>query len=169
MKPSYVLYGILAGAVLIWLLSSLGTPEEGKIRAQLDKVAELVAKDGEEKALESADKARRLGELFTDEMVIALRPVGMEIHSPAELVRPFVGLRQGVDTLGVSFDVEELTVAEGHPTASMTARATVVGRGTQQNGRQAFRLKLAWKKVRGTWLIESFDVVEQLDGNLLSL
>ena len=169
MRKTYVLYGALAGAVVLWLLSNLATPDEAKIRRQLDRVEELIAKSGEEKALASADKARRLGELFTDDMAIRLRPVGQEIHSGAELVRPFVGLRHGMESIEVSFDVEELVVGADAPVATLSARATVTGRGSGRSGSESFRVVMAWKKVRGTWLIESFDVVEQLEGNLFGL
>lgn len=169
MSKTYLLYGVLAAAVVIWFLSTLGTPDETKIRRQLDRVEELIQKSGEEKALESADKARRLGELFTDDMRIFLRPVGQEITSGAELVRPFVGLRHGMDSIEVFFDVEELSVGADAPVATMTARATVSGRGSGRSGSESFRVVLAWKKVRGSWLIESFDVVEQLEGNLFGL
>ena len=169
MNKTYLLYGVLAGAVLIWLVRGWGTSEEAKIQAQLDEVASLISKDSDESALESADRARQLGELFTEEMVVHLRPLGMEIRTGAELVRPFVGLRSGMSQITLSFDVEELEVAESFPTAAMITRASVSGQGEARNGRESFRIKIAWKKVRGTWLMESFDVVERLEGNLFGV
>ena len=125
MRPSHYLYVILALAVVIWWFVSQGSDDEGAIRSQLDQIAELVEKQPGEKALEAADRARRLADHFTTEFEVELTPVGAKVSNSAELARPFVGLRRQAEDLRVSFEVEELEVAEDFPTASMTATASL--------------------------------------------
>ena len=166
MKSSRLLYGALAAAVLVWGLMSLGGDDESAIRAQLDRVSDLVSKEPGEKALESADRARRLVELFTEDFEVKLDPVGVRVANGPELARPFVGMRRQAERLDVSFDVDELEVADDFPTASMTATATVSGRVQGELRRESFRVVLAWKKQGRDWRIESLHVTERVDGGL---
>lgn len=163
-KRFYWLYGVLVLGVIAWWLSRESTSVQQVIEGRLDRVAELVSKESDESALESAERARRLGEMFDQEMLIELRPLGMEIRSVGELVRPFVGLRSQTGRLTVTFATEDFTAGVEFPTATWIGKATVVGQGGTLNGREVFRLEVEWKKVRGDWLIETLIVTERLDG-----
>lgn len=166
MKPTYLLYGALAAAVLVWWWVGLRSDDESEIRSQLDRVVELVEKQPGEKALESADRARRLAALFATEFEMELKPVGVRVTNSAELARPFVGLRRQAEELSVSFDIEDLEVAEDFPTASLNAVASLTGTVGGRRQSESFRVLFAWKKEGREWRIESLQVTERLEGGL---
>ena len=166
MRSTHWLYVILAAAVAIWWLVGLGSDDEAAIRSELDQIAELIGKEPGEKALEAADRARRLADHFTQEFEVELTPVGARVTNSAELARPFVGLRRQAQQLKVSFEVEELEVSEDFPTASMTAAAQLTGTVDGRRESASYRVHLAWKNQGRDWKIESLQVAERIEGGL---
>ncbi|MEM6796197.1 MAG: hypothetical protein AAF725_19645 [Acidobacteriota bacterium] len=160
--PSRLLYGVIALAAVAWFVASRAGGEEAKIRARLEQVRELVVKEAGEKALQSADRARRLGSHLTDPFVMRIEPAGLEIEQATALVRPFVGLRQGVESLEVSFSALEIEVAEGGSSARSAMRASLRATGDRAR-RGSYRVEILWR-LDGRWRIEHVDVADLPDG-----
>ncbi len=166
MRSSHYLYVILAVAAAVWWLAGLGSDDEAAILSELDRMAELIKKEPGEKALEAADRARRLADHFTSDFEVELRPVGARVTNTAELARPFVGLRRQAQELSVSFEVEELEISEDFPTATMSAAASLTGTVNGPRESATYRVLFAWKRQGGDWKIESLQVTERIEGDL---
>ncbi|MEO1085785.1 MAG: hypothetical protein AAFY88_16220 [Acidobacteriota bacterium] len=166
MKSTHVLLLSLLAAVGIWWM--LTSPGEGDaaIRARLDIVEQLLVKEADEKALESADRARRMAELLAPSFVLYLDPIHQEIRDPAALARPFVGFRQGVERLEVDFHGVEIDVdpdagrATSTMVVSLRSNGAAGGRSAGADGRRgAYDASIRWLR-NGDWLIEELKAVE---------
>ena len=112
MKTSYLLYGVLALAVGLWLLLPLGGGDEALIEGQIAELQRLVGKSAEETMLEATDRALDTVDLLTTEFEIRLDPVGAKIEDAAGLSRSFVGLRRRAQSLHLGIGSLEIEVLE---------------------------------------------------------
>ncbi|MEM1202133.1 MAG: nuclear transport factor 2 family protein [Acidobacteriota bacterium] len=168
MRVTHLLYALLAISILVWLVHSLGGGDEAKIEAQLERLGELVSKEEGEGGLQAAERAREVGDLLARSFEIRLDPVGQTVTDRKDLVRPFVGLRQRVQSLDVAFSNSDLEVDGDAGRARMAVQATVSGsRGGGGPTRERFQLEIDWLREGGDWRMETVRVTEREGGGLL--
>lgn len=164
MKATRLLYVVLVLAVGFWLWSRLGTGDEARIRAQLDRLEALVEKSSDETALEAADGARQLAELFTREFQLVLEPAGARVQDAAALARPYVGLRRQAERISMDISELEIGLAEDLPLADSTFVATLSATVNGQPRRASYPVTVRWRKERGEWRMEEIHVGHEVGG-----
>lgn len=164
MKPTHLLYAALVVAVGIWLWGQLGSDDEAAIRSQLARLGELVEKSAGETALESADRARQLSELFTRDFLAVLEPTGAQLGDAASLARPFVGLRRGASQVSMGVREVEIEVRESGQVADSRATVTLTATFDGQLRRGAYPLEVRWRRERGEWRMEEVRVGAEIEG-----
>ncbi|MEM8962205.1 MAG: nuclear transport factor 2 family protein [Acidobacteriota bacterium] len=161
-RPSTLLFAIVAAALLVWALGTF-TGEEGKVRRQLDRLGTVISKSQGENALATVDKASQLIQLFSDDLTVDLGPYNQVIADQRQLTRAYAGFRQSREDIRVGFSDTQIELGDPLPTASMTTTATLSASG-DGGGRGVYRLALRWRKVEGDWRIEHLEILEVLDG-----
>ena len=164
MTTNRVLLALLVAGVLIWAWFEFGSSDEAKIRAGFAAVADLISKAEGESALESADRARRLGERFLEPFTLQVDEAGVTVTERAGLIRPFVGLRHQAKTIDVDFSDLEIEV-DGR-VARAAARANVSGTFQGQARRASWQVRTRWRKTGRDWQLERFHVGERIEGGL---
>lgn len=164
MKTHHLLWIFLALAVAIYAFFTFGAGDEAKIREGFGEIAELISKQEGESALESADRARKLGRRFVDPFELVVDEAGVTVTDRASLVRPFVGLRHPAEWIDVSFS--EIEVEVTGESAVAAARASVSGRLRGRTDRASWRVDTRWRKEGGDWLLVRFHVGERIEGGL---
>ena len=164
MNANRLLLAALIVGVVVWAWLTFGSSDEAKIRAGFGAVADLISKAEGESALESADRARQLGERFVEPFTLQVDEVGVTVTQRAELVRPFVGLRHQARRIDVDFSDIEIEV-DGR-VARAAARADVSGTIGGSPRRGSWQIQTRWHKVGRDWRLERFHVGERLDGGL---
>ncbi len=163
-RASYLLYAVLAAAVAIWLFGRLGG-EERQIVKRLERLEELVEKDGAEGDLVAANKARNVGLLFAREFAIDLRgrARGAVTERP-RVAQVMLRYRSAPSRIELTFRDVEVELAEGGRSAEMTALAAASATTGGELQHRRFRLAFNWLKEDGEWVIRRAELVEELEG-----
>lgn len=164
LKLHHLIYAAIAVAALVLLFGRGGA--EGAIRRHLDDLAETIAKDGDEGGLALAERARRLGQAFTDGFVIALEPFAVEIRDRATLGRQFAAYRHGTQSIEARFTAVEIALGDSQRSATVLADAMLTARwqDARPPGRERYRLRFDYLLDRGDWRIERLTLVEVIEG-----
>lgn len=161
-RGSHLLWGVLAVAVAAWAASRLGGGDEGRIRRQLGRLEDLVAKAEGESDLAGANKVRKIGDLMTPEFEIRIEPYGQVVRDRGELLRVAMAYRSRSRTIDLDFRDQELDVEARTRTAELQAVAVVSGDGRR---RETYRVAVGWSEEGGEWRIRRIDVIEVLEGS----
>lgn len=164
LRAPHLVYAAVAVAAVVLLVRGCGS-EEKRVMRRLDDLAEIVDRGEGESALDTAARARRLGEMFTDPFTVRLEPFGQEISDRQGLMRTFAAYRGGYRRIEVGWRDVEIAVAPGERQASATAVA--VASGLDAGGlpaRDAFRLTFRWQREDGEWRLREVVLVEVLEG-----
>lgn len=165
-RASYILYGLLALAVAVWLASQMGG-EKRRIEKRLERLAELVEKDGDENDLVAANKARNVGLLFAREFSIDLagRARGA-VTERQRIAQVMLRYRSAPSRISLDFSDVEIALGAAERSADMTAVATASATTGGDLSRRRFRLAFHWVREDSEWVIERAELVEELDGFL---
>ncbi len=163
-RASYILYGLLAVAVAIWLAGQLGG-EKRRIVKRLERLEDLVEKDGAENDLSAANKARNVGLLFAREFEIDLRgrARGVVTERP-RVAQVMLGYRSAPSRIELDFRDVEVEIDDAGSVAEMTALASASATTDGDLQHRRFRLAFRWVKEDGEWVIRRAELVEELDG-----
>ncbi len=163
-RSSFLLYGLLAIAVGIWLFGQLGG-EKRRIVKRLERLEELVEKEGAENDLVAVNKARNVGLLFAGDFAIDLqgRARGV-VTERRRIAQVMLRYRSAPSHIELSFHDVEVEVSEAASSAEMTALATASARTGGEVRHRRFRLAFRWVKEDGEWLIKRAELIEELDG-----
>ncbi len=164
-RSSYFLYGLLALAVLVWLFGQLGG-EQQRILEQLERLEELVEKDGTENDLVAANKARNVGLLFAGDFEVDLRGRGRGVITERRLIaQVMMRYRSAPSRIELTFSNVDIVVDDAASGAEMTALATAAATTGGDLRHRRFRLAFRWVKEDGEWLIRRAELIEELDGS----
>lgn len=164
LRGSHVAWGLLAAAAVAWAVSHMGPGDERRIRRQLDRLADLVAKSAGESELAGANKVRQIGNLLTPEFEIRIEPYSEVVRDRRELLRVAMAYRARSPAIGLAFRDQDLKVDPRSRTAELAAVAVVSGDDLR---RESYRVAIGWSRDDGEWLIRRIDVVEVLEGSPL--
>lgn len=166
-RLSYLLYGVLAVAVGVWLLGQLGG-EKRRIEKRLERLEELIEKDGAENDLVAANTARNVGLLFAREFQIDLRgrAQGVVTERP-RIAQVMLRYRSAPSRIELGFRDVEIELGPDSRSADMSAVATASATTDGDLRRRRFRLAFRWVKEDGEWVIERAELVEELEAGLL--
>ncbi len=163
-RASLLLYGLLAIAAGIWLVGQLGG-EERRIVKRLERLGELIEKDGAENDLVAANKARNVGLLFAGDFAIDLQGRARGTVTDRSMVaRVMMRYRSDPSRITLSFRDVEVEVGEAASSAEMTAMATASATTGGDLRHRRFRLAFSWVKEDGEWRIRRAELIEELDG-----
>ncbi len=163
-RLSYLLYGLLAVAVAVWLFGRLGG-EERRVVQRLERLEELVEKDGTENDLVAANKARNVGLLFAREFAIDLKGRARAVVTERQrIAQVMLRFRSAPSRIELTFREVEVEVAEGGRSAEMTAVASASATTGGELQHRRFRLAFSWLKEDDEWVIRRAELVEELDG-----
>ncbi len=166
-RASYLLYGLLALGVAVWLFGQLGG-EKRRITQRLERLQELVEKDGAENDLVAANKARNVGLLFARDFEIDLqgRARGV-VTERSTIAQVMLRYRSAPSRIELSFRDVEVEVGEGGASAEMTAVASASATTGGDLRHRRFRLAFRWLKEDGEWVIRRAELIEELEGPAL--
>ena len=148
-------FGILLLLAAGFILKSCLSGEEAQIRAHLSKLEDLVSFSDAESRLQSVAKAKRLSELFAENVSVELNMSGFQ-HTQAggreEVMQAALAARNQIGALKASFHDITVQLAEDEQSAQVeaTGRAELANRDS--SGVEDFVFYL--RKVDGAWLIE---------------
>lgn len=151
-----LLYAGLAIAAVVWLVGRIGSPQ-GKIHRQLEQLAEVLAKDGPESAVEQAAKGHRLSGFFATGFTLDLGPYG-QVDRVGEVARMAAGYRNRHDRIAVSFSDLETSITG--QVATTLAMVRVASGALGSGGRESYRLRLQWRQEGGDWRIVRLELLE---------
>ncbi len=163
-RASYLLYGLLALGMAVWLFGQLGG-EERRVKKRLERLEDLVEKDGAENDLVAANKARNVGLLFARDFEIDLqgRARGVVTERSA-IAQVMLRYRSAPSRIELSFRDVEIEVAEGGASAQMTAVASAAATTGGDTRHRRFRLAFRWLKEDGEWVIRRAELIGELEG-----
>ncbi len=166
-RPALVLYALLAVAVVIWLAGQLGG-EKRRIVKRLDRLEELIEKDGAENDLTAANKARNVGLLFARDFQIDLagRARGV-VTERQRIAQVMLRYRSAPSRIEVSFRDVDIELGPGDRNAEMSAVAGVSATTGGDDSARRFRLAFSWIQEDGEWVIRRAQLVEELEGPAL--
>ena len=122
-RASYLLYGLLAIGVAFWLFSQLGG-EERRIAKRLERLEELVEKDGAENDLVAANKARNVGLLFARDFEIDLKGRARgTVTERQRIAQVMLRYRSAPSRIELDFSDVDIELGEGARSAEMSAVA----------------------------------------------
>ncbi len=161
-RASYLLYGLLAVAVAVWLYGQLGG-EKRRIAKRLERLEELVEKDGPENDLVAANKARNVGLLFAREFEIDLqgRARGV-VTERRRIAQVMLRYRSAPSLIELDFRGVEIVLGEGGSSAEMTAVASAAATTGGDTRHRRFRLAFRWTREDGEWVIRRAELIEEL-------
>ena len=166
-RASFLLYALLAVAVLVWLVGQLGG-EERRITERLERLEELIEKNGAENDLVAANKARNVGLLFARDFQIDLQGRARgAVTQRQRIAQVMLRYRSAPSRIELSFREVEIDLGEGGLSAEMTAVAAVSAITGGDLGRRRFRLAFSWLKEDDDWVIRRAELVEELEGSAL--
>ena len=165
MKPGLV--RILVVVALIAALAALvpwWTSDRRRILGQFEALQSAIEKRGSEGALDRLGHARDVAQLFAEGFVILAQPYEGTIADRQQLMGIVDRYRGSAETIVVSDSDVEVTLRE-NATAELTAVVEAVGMRPGGPGRERLRLRIAWRKDDGDWLIQELEVLEVLDSS----
>ncbi len=166
-RVSYLLYGLLALAVGIWLAGRLGG-EKRRIVERLERLEELIEKDGAENDLVAANKARNVGLLFAREFEIDLQGRARGVVTERQrIAQVMLRYRSAPSRIELTFRDVDVEIAEGGASAEMTAVAAASATTGGELRVRRFRLAFSWLKEDGEWVIRRAELIEELEGPAL--
>ncbi|MEL7060396.1 MAG: hypothetical protein AAGN46_10260 [Acidobacteriota bacterium] len=157
LRATQAVWIALALGLAVWWFARVGAGPEAELRGRLDRIEELLEKRGDEGALESAERARRLGDVFLPSFALDLPQAG-GVSDRESLVRPFVGLRRQAETIAVDFSEVDVLIEGARARTEMTA--TVRGVGGERTGDSRYRVTIGWQLDDGIWRIAEAQAVE---------
>ena len=165
-RASRLLYALLLLAVAFWLVSRTGG-EKRRIEKRLERLEELVEKNGDESQLVSANKARNVGLLFAREFAVDLkgRARGVVTERP-RIAQVTMQYRSAPSRIRVEFSGVEISLGAAERSAEMTAVATATATTGGDLSRRRFRLAFRWIQEDGEWVIERAELVEEVEPGL---
>lgn len=150
----------MVGALRYWF------SEERRIRARLGQVEEYLGKPEGEGDLIGANKARKLGELFTPDFEISIPQYDISVSDRGELVRVALLYRSRAKSATASFSPGEINIDGSGVNATVQVTATLTGNDEGTRRRESYRVAIDWAKdSREGWLIRRLEVLEVLEGN----
>ena len=165
-RVAYLLYGVLALAVGIWLFGQL-EGEERRIRERLALLEDLLEKDGEESRLAAASKARSVSALFTREFEVILGGYASGAATSAqEIAQAMLRYRTPPSRIEVGFSEVAIELDSGERGAGMTAIAAATATIDGSPSRRRFRIAFRWVKQDREWMIRRAELIEELDSGL---
>ena len=166
-RVSYLLYGLLAAGVAVWLFSQLGG-EQRRVIKRLERLEELIEKHGAENDLVAANKARNVGLLFARDFEIDLQGRARGVVTERQrIAQVMLRYRSAPSRIELSFRDVEVTLGEDGRGAEMTAVAAAAATTGGETRHRRFRLAFRWLKEDGEWVIRRAELVEELEGPAL--
>lgn len=149
------LIGILLGLGLVVLgIASWPSSDEEAIAAKLQKLAEVVAIEGEENpVMRTARLRREFAELFEEDALVLIPELQRGARGRRELAD--LGARGPIlySTLTVDFAGVETIVDSGKKSARTKSLAKLSGTRGGEIRRDERKLRIEWKKEGGEWLM----------------
>jgi hypothetical protein len=144
---------------LIWInLDS----DERKIKKTLQTITELAEKKQKEAALDSLQKAAKIGKFFHDPATLSLKDYNQSgLFSRKEITDKIIIVRARGQKISVSFHDTVIEVFEGEQ-ASITTTMYAKGIENQSEKADIRELDLTMVKTDGTWLISKVTFVDVL-------
>ena len=166
-RVSYLLYGALAVAVGIWFLGQFGG-EKRRIQGQLEKLEELLEKDGPESGLVAATKARSVALLFDRDFEVVLSGYAEgSTTSPQQIAQAMLRYRTSPSRIEVTFRDVEIELDGTERAADMTTVGVAVATSSGSLSRRRFRFSFRWVKGEREWVIQRAELLEELAPGLL--
>ncbi len=160
--PKLVWAGV-ALLVILGLVRGCGG-EERKVRRALEDLGALIERKEGESQLAAADKARRLGQQFTQDFQVRLDPFGVTLGDAQALGRSFFSYRAGYQTIDVAWKDVEIEVAPEGRRSQVATIAVLTGRSQAGPARESYRLRFTLRKEEGLWKIHEAVLVEVIEG-----
>ncbi len=166
MRFSSWLYGLLALAVAIWLVSQLGG-EERRIRGRLAELAELLEKDGPENGLVAVNKARSVALMFASDFDVVLQGYSTgAVSGPQQISQAMLRYRTAPSRIDVAFRDIEVELDAAKRTADMSAVGVASATAGGDLSRRRFRFAFRWVKEDREWVIQRAELIEELAAGL---
>ncbi len=138
-----------------FLLKSCFTSDEARIRAQLDQLAKQVSFPAEESQLQAAARAKRLSELFADEVTVDIRAGGKSLRQSGDrkaIMQAALGLSSRTQSLDAS--LHDISIRLADDQLSAEAEATGRAKIAEQEGSVVESFVFYFIKTEEGWLIE---------------
>ena len=158
------LYVVLAVAVAAWFFSQRGG-DERRILRQLESLRETLEKPTGEGDLAGVQKARELGEFFTQSFEIRGEPLGV-LTDRQRMMQVALQYRRSVDSVGVGFSDRQLALTGEGPgrLGEMELVVTLTGRTGVDLRRESYRVFFLWGLESDEWKIRQIELLEVLEG-----
>ncbi|HSN98858.1 MAG TPA: nuclear transport factor 2 family protein [Candidatus Nanopelagicales bacterium] len=160
-------FGLIAIGVVLIAYALLGSSDEDRIRALLDRLAEAVrVEEGATNPLVRHGQVNEaFKEIFAKEASASVAELGTGIHGREELVRAATQVGSVYRVAYVTLGDVKLAIDSAGGTAEADARATITGAQHGQETRQDERaVKIRVEKIDGDWRIFSVTVGGRADG-----
>ncbi len=166
-RASYLLYGLLAIGVGVWLFGQLGG-EKKRVIKRLERLEELIEKDGAENDLVAANKARNVGLLFARDFEIDLQGRARGVVTERQrIAQVMLQYRSGPSRIELDFRGIEVEIQGDGLSAEMTATASAAATTNGDTRHRRFRLAFRWIQEDREWVIRRAELVEELEGPAL--
>lgn len=156
------LLGLAAlAAVAVFLFWPDG--DERRIKRRVVELQKLVSKTPAESDLEGLSRARRVSELFADELEFVAEAYGFRATDRRSLAAGVAGYRSRSSAIAMRVYDEELRIDSRSRRATLLLTADFVTGLDDLAGRDAYRLQLNWVEQEGEWRIEYVRLLEVLE------
>jgi len=134
-----------------------------QIARQLDRLEELVSKNGSESALIGLARAREITDLFAPDLEVRAEQLGFATRDRQQLTGFIHSYRRGPDRIGMRvFDTSQ-SIEPQIGRATQAASFQFTGRGPLGAPSEVYRLQINWVERDSRWLIDYVDLVEIVD------
>lgn len=154
MKRVVVTGAIVILVILAWSLSN--PPEEERIRAVIDRSAQLVAFDGPEHPFERLARGKALGRFLDDHVTVELdgsHYPAARTYSREEAVHQVVAARSSVPYLGIVLHSVAISVSAATAEAILVAELSSIDPKTRDPYQEVSRIRVELVETDGEWRI----------------
>jgi hypothetical protein len=155
----YLVPAAAAGGALLFFL---WPNEEKAVRRHLERLADTIEKQADEKDMEAAAKALKISNYFTPGAVIVVGKPVPDLSGRASIKQAALFGRASVQTITVDFvDVSVNFEEDGRAHVECTAQGRVQEVGSER-GIEARYIEMILVKQDGEWLIDKMNEVKAL-------
>lgn len=153
----YIAIAIVAAAVALFFYLR---GDERRILRQLDRLEELMSKQGAEDQLASFVVVREVSSLFADGFVVRAKPWQGSLVGRKELTGALMRYRTAALVIEAEVGSRELEVDGDLGLATLVGDLQVVMDFGGRKGRERRQVRIEWVEEEGQWLVREVDLLE---------
>lgn len=149
--------GALAALAAFWTWNGSDRRQIGR---QMERLQDLVSKDGAESPLVGLNRARQIGELFATNFEVRAEQLRFSTRDRQQLAGFVHGYRRGSDRIHMRISDTSLSIMPELRRATQHASFQFTGAGPMGSPTEIYRVQVNWLREEVGWRIDYIDLLE---------